>query len=144
MHDSLLADIHALRGAGEGLQSAAPLPMDRGWDGTRDRAAIEAAKEQWKAARTAYEYSEGALAPLFPDLDASLDARYDDFLAGLPRGDDRLFDDQGVVGLHAIERILYADRIPPRITAFEAKLDFYQRPHFRAPPKKPHNSTTCS
>ena len=36
-----------------------------------------------------------------------------------PTGDADLFDDQGVTGMHAIERILYADSIPAEVVAFE-------------------------
>src|SRR5262249_57929691 len=66
------------------------------------------------------------IAPLFPDLDSSLDARYDDFLTQLgPAGDPNLFDDQGVTGLHAIERILYADTTPAHVVDGEKALSGY-------------------
>ena len=57
--------------------------------GTRptDAAAIAAMKDAWKRRRIAYEHVEGATAPIFPDVDVSMDARYDDFLAML--GADR-------------------------------------------------------
>jgi iron uptake system component EfeO len=83
-------------------------------------------RSAWRDCRVAYEHVEGALAPIFPDLDTSLDARYDDFLATLNgAGDPDAFDDQGVTGMHAIERILYADQISARVVAFEATLPGY-------------------
>lgn len=45
-----------------------------------DAAAIDGMKESWAKARTAYEHIEGAIAPLFPDIDAAIDERYDGFL----------------------------------------------------------------
>ena len=126
MHDAYLGDLHTLVQAAQDLQRAAPLPADRGWDAQKDAAAIAAMKDAWVRARTAYEHVEGALAPLFPDLDISIDARYDDFLAQLGgQGDADLFDDHGVTGMHAIERILYSDVTPRRVVAFEASLPGY-------------------
>src|SRR5262249_44102286 len=78
-------------------------------------------------ARTAYEHVEGAIAPLFPDIDVSIDARYDDFMTQLAAqgGDADLFDDRGVTGMHAVERIVYADVTPARVVAFERSLPGY-------------------
>jgi iron uptake system component EfeO len=56
-------------------------------------------------------------------LDVSTDERYDGFLATAP--DDDLFDDQGVTGVHAIERILWSDSIPDRVVKFEETLPGY-------------------
>ena len=125
MHDSLLTDIKALHSAAEAMQAAAPTPSDRGWDATLDAAALDATKAAWKDARTAYEHTEGALAPIFPDIDFSIDARYDDYLATLPQGDSYLFDDKGVTGLHGAERIMYADVIPANVVTFETTLTGY-------------------
>jgi iron uptake system component EfeO len=75
-------------------------------------------------ARDAYEHVEGATAPIFTDLDVAIDERYDGFLADLGPDDD-LFDDQGVTGLHAIERILYAPTTPAGVVAFEVTLPGY-------------------
>ena len=132
MHDSLLNDIHDLRAAAVAMQAAAPTPTDRGWDATLDADAIAATKTAWKKARTAYEYTEGALAPIFPDIDVSIDYRYDDYLAELPNGDTNLFDDQGVTGLHGAERILYADAIPENVVEFESTLTGYEPAAFPA------------
>ena len=127
MHDILLADVNTLNTAAIALQAAAPTPSGRGWDPVADAAAITAMKAAWVQARTAYEHIEGALAPLFPQVDYSIDARYDDFLAALQAtgGDTYLFDDVGVTGMHAIERILYTDNVPARVVTFEMSLPGY-------------------
>jgi iron uptake system component EfeO len=127
MHDALLADVAALAQAVSDLKDAAPTPPDRGWDKTQDAAAIASMRAAWIRARTAYEHVEGALAPLFPDIDTAIDARYDDFLTDLAGqgGDKYLFDDQGVTGMHAVERVLFADVIPARVVTFEKSLAGY-------------------
>jgi iron uptake system component EfeO len=127
MHDALLADVTALAQAVSDLKDAAPTPTGRGWDNTLDAAAIASMRAAWIRARTAYEHIEGALAPLFPDIDTSIDARYDDFLADLAgqNGDSYLFDDKGVIGMHAVERVLYADVTPARVVTFEKALPGY-------------------
>ena len=126
MHDSIGAELAGLRRAAADLRDAAPLTQGRGWDETADAAALAAMREAWQRARTAYEHVEGAVAPIFPDIDASIDARYDDFLAALGgQGDTALFDDQGVTGMHALERILYAPRTPARTKDFERTLPGY-------------------
>ena len=57
---------------------AAPTPAGRGWDATQDAAAIAAMKSGLGGLPgTAYEHIEGATAPIFPDVDATIDARYD-------------------------------------------------------------------
>ncbi|MDB4939105.1 MAG: hypothetical protein JWP87_6077 [Labilithrix sp.] len=127
IHDALLVDVQALAKAVADLKDAAPTPADRGWDKTLDAAAIASMRAAWVRARTAYEHIEGALAPLFPDIDTAIDARYDDFLAELMAqgGDTYLFDDKGVTGMHAVERVIYSDVIPARVTAFEKSLPGY-------------------
>lgn len=127
MHDVLLSDVTALAQAAVELQAAAPTTTGRGWDKTTDAAAIASMRAIWLRARTAYEHIEGALAPLFPDIDVSIDARYDNFLADLAGkgGDAYLFDDQGVIGMHAVERILFAELIPARVVTFEKALPGY-------------------
>ena len=127
MHDILLADVNTLNTAAIAMQNTAPTPSGRGWDPTLDAAAIASMKATWLQARTAYEHIEGALAPLFPDVDYAIDARYDDFLADLAGkgGDSYLFDDQGVTGMHAVERILFIDNVPQRTIDFEKTLAGY-------------------
>src|SRR5262249_11867572 len=59
--------------------------------------------------------------------DDALDGRYEDYLTALaPAGDPDPFDGQGVTGMHAIERILWAPVIPPGVVTREAMLPGYQ------------------
>jgi iron uptake system component EfeO len=124
MHDSLLTDIKALHQAASDLQKAAPA---HAWDADGDAEALAAMTGAWLEARAAYERTEGALAPLFPDIDGYIDARYDDFLSDLgDEGDQDLFDDEGVTGMHAIERIIFAPDIPASVVTLEASLPGYK------------------
>lgn len=126
MHDSLLADMDELLAAATDLQAAAPVTPGRGWDATKDAAAIDASRKAWIRARTAYEHIEGAVAPIFPDVDFTIDARYDDFMAHLaPNGDADPFDGEGATGLHMVERVLWADGIPASVVASEKVLPGY-------------------
>jgi iron uptake system component EfeO len=138
MHDALLADVEEMRLAAIDIQHAAPTPADRGWDAEKDAAAIAAMRKAWVRGRTAYEHIEGALAPLFPDIDNSIDARYDDFMTQLEAqgGDSDLFDDEGVTGMHAVERIIYSDVAPPGVAMFEASLPGYRPAAFPATPEE--------
>lgn len=122
LHDALLTDLNNLKKAAQDLQAAAP---EHAWDATTDAAAITSMRAAWGRARTAYEHIEGVLAPLFPELDESIDFRYDDFLALPPNGDAYLFDDQGVTGMHAQERILWAKDTRPSVVEFESHLPGY-------------------
>jgi iron uptake system component EfeO len=125
-HALLLTQVKALNQAARDLQAASPTPVDRGWDST-DQPAIDAMKAAWARMRTSWEISEGVLAPLFPAIDSAIDGRYEDYLAVLgPAGDPDPFDGQGVTGMHAIERILYAPDIPPAVVTEEASLPGYQ------------------
>src|SRR5262245_7887580 len=83
MHAELLTDVDELVRATTDLQSAAPVKVGNGWDSQEDAAGLAAMREAWVRARTSYERVEGAIAPLFPDIDAEIDARYDDFLTEL-------------------------------------------------------------
>jgi iron uptake system component EfeO len=132
VHASLLDDIDVLLASAKDLQTAAPPGGATGWSAEQDSAAIVASKEAWVRARTAYEHVEGALAPLFPQIDSSLDGRYDDQLANLTAGDDNLFDGHGITGLHAVERILWSDMVPPHVITFEKVLPGYRPPAFPA------------
>ena len=126
MQTSMKSDLQALHDAAIALQAAAPTPAGRGWSATEDAAAIASMKAAWVDARTAYEHVEGATAPIFPDIDAAIDERYDGFLTEIPGGDDDLFDDQGVTGMHAVERIIYSTSIPANVVAFESMLPGYK------------------
>jgi len=125
MQDSVSVDLQNLITAVQALQAAAP--TGHGWDATTDAAALISMKSAWRDARIAYEHVEGATAPIFPDEDYTMDARYDDFLAKLgPTGDVDLFDDRGATGMHAIERILYAPTIRKEVIDFESQLPGYK------------------
>lgn len=112
-------ELTKLHAAAVALQAAAPAPDDDGWDAADDAAAIAAMKVEWKNMRTSYESVEGAIAVLFPGLDESTDQRYDGFHEDAGFSDDNLFDGEGVTGVHAIERILFADAIDPAVVTFE-------------------------
>jgi len=126
MHATLLTDVQALHAATADLQAAAPALTGRGWDASLDAAAITAMTQAWLRARTAYERTEGALAPLFPNIDEVIDARYEDFIEGLADGDQDLFDNEGVTGMHAIERILFAAETPASVVKLESSLPGYK------------------
>jgi iron uptake system component EfeO len=126
MYEVVLDELVAWRAAVVDLQNAAPTPSGRGWDATEDAAAIKQMKDAWRRCRIPYEHIEGAIAPIFPDRDAAADARYDDFLVQLlGKGDPDPFDGEGVTGMHAIERILYAKEISAKVVAFESSLPGY-------------------
>lgn len=120
------SELETLASAALALQAAAPAPDADGW-GSGETADMEAA---WRDARDAYERVEGAIAVLFPELDAATDERYDGFLAEGP--DDDLFDGEGVIGVHGIERIVWADRHPDYVIAFESGLPYYAPAAFPA------------
>jgi iron uptake system component EfeO len=124
MHTSIGADLADLVTAARELQAAAP---SRAWSSTADDSAITAMRAAWQHTRVAYEHVEGATAPIFGDLDFTMDARYDDYLTRLgPAGDQDLFDATGVTGMHGIERILFAPMIRPEVVAFESGLPGYR------------------
>lgn len=119
---SIAADIDGWAAGVEALCAAAP---EHAWT-LADAAAIDAMRGHWREARAHYEHIEGAIAPLYPDIDFATDARYDDYLAELgAAGDPNPFDAEGVTGMHGIERVLYADQIPDAVVAFESSLPGY-------------------
>jgi iron uptake system component EfeO len=121
--DYIDGELNKLVTAAEAIEAAAPKPDADGWNVDADTAATDDMKAAWADARDAYEHVEGAIAVLFPGLDVATDARYDAFIEVTP--DDNLFDDKGVTGMHAIERILWADWQPASVVAFESALDGY-------------------
>jgi iron uptake system component EfeO len=123
MHQFLLGVVLELNHAARDLQTAAPSTAGRGWNES-DQASIASMKKNWIRARMAWEQAEGALAPLFPTLDRSIDGLYEEFLAS--QVDDDLFDARGVTGMHAIERIVYASEIPASVTTNEMALTGYR------------------
>jgi len=124
VRDQVNQDVAALLQAARDLQAATP---NRAWRPlTGDAADIAEMRAAWMRTRLAYERAEGAIKTALPALDAALDARYEEALAGLgARGDRDLFDGRGVTGMHAIERILFAPVIRPEVIAYERKLDGY-------------------
>ena len=128
MHASIATDLAALARAARELQAAAPT---HAWSATTDAAAIDEMRAAWRRTRVAYELVEGATAPLFPDQDFAMDARYDDYLVELgPEGDTDLFDATGATGMHSIERILFAPQVRSEVLAFESTLPGYRAPEF--------------
>jgi iron uptake system component EfeO len=133
IHEALLVDINHVLDAVKDIRLAAPPTQGRGWDPVADADAILRMRLAWTRARGAYEHVEGALAPLFPDIDFALDSRYEDLLVRTgASGDSNLFDDQGIVGLDAVERILYAGASPQHVIDFEQSLPGYRPAAFPA------------
>lgn len=125
----LQGELDKLADAAARLQQAAPAPDDNGWNAADDKAAVEKMRSIWGEARDLYEHSEGAIAELFMELDVSTDERYDAFIED-NGPDDNLFDGENVTGMHAIERILWADSHPAHVVAFESTLVGYQAAAF--------------
>ncbi|MEZ0310442.1 MAG: imelysin family protein [Myxococcota bacterium] len=123
--DYVTRELVALRAAAESLQASTPATS---WTHASHATAVEDMRAAWKQARIAYEHVEGAIAVLFEDLDYSTDARYEMFLE--EGADTDLFDDQIVIGMHAIERILWADAHPQWVTDFESTLPGYHLPSY--------------
>ncbi len=115
--DLVQTDLGGMHDASETL--CASSPTSASWGATE----AAPARTAWKQVRISYERVEGAIAVLFPDLDAATDERYDGFLGEGP--DDYLFDDEGVIGVHGIERILWADAHPAEVVEFEQGLPGY-------------------
>jgi iron uptake system component EfeO len=126
MHDSIIDDLDAMIVAARNLQAAAP---NRAWNATRDADAIRDMHEAWKRLRRAWEHIEGAIGALFPELDEQVDGRYEELLGS---GDGNPFDDLGVIGMHAIERILYSRSIRPEVVSFESALPGYKEAAYPA------------
>jgi iron uptake system component EfeO len=140
MKQWLVSELRNFRVAAEALQKAAPVTTGRGWSKTDDAAALTTMKDAWSRARESYELVEGAVAPLFPESDTATDARYDDFLTTLGGGGDpQPFDDQGVVGVHAIERILWSDSIPTETVEFEKGVPGYRPAAFPTTEAEAHD-----
>jgi len=126
-HD-VLAEIQGFHRGAVDLQAAAPSPSGRGWNDS-DEPALTMMKDDWTRVRASWERSEGVLSALFPDLDLSMDSRYEDFLTPDQLGqcgDPDQFDGSGVTGMHAIERILFLLDTPASVIARESTLPGYQ------------------
>ncbi len=127
----IAAELDNWQKASTELHAAAPTPRGRGWDASLDASAIAEMKDAWSRSREAYERIEGAIAGTFPESDAATDARYEDYLAVLGGpGDPFPFDAEGVIGMHGIERVLWADAVAPEVLTFEKGLPGYRPPAF--------------
>lgn len=122
------SELEKLVNASSDLEVLAPTPDADGWTMASDADAVLDMRAAWRNIRAPYERIEGAIAVLFPDLDASTDERYDGFIEF--ETDDNLFDDQGVTGVHAVERILWADAHPEHVVQFESALPNYREARF--------------
>lgn len=123
MQSLVLAEITALHQAAQDLQNAAPPTFLQGWDVTQDSgAALANMKVAWTRTRIHWERTEGVIEPMFGMLDESMDSRYEDMLAVLGgAGDPDPFDGEGMIGMHAVERILYAPG-PQSVADYEKAL----------------------
>lgn len=116
------AHVAELAAACAAICEAAPAPDADGWSAEADRASVDEMRARWRRARAAYERIEGAIAILFPETDADVDGRYERVTE--LRADPMPFDAHGFVGMHAVERILWASERSPAVDAFEAALPF--------------------
>jgi iron uptake system component EfeO len=123
MHQLVMDEINRLIRAARDLQAAAPATVAEGWDSSpAAETAMAAMQKAWRDSRLAWESIEGTVSPLFPDVDESLDARYEDLLA---TGTDATpFDGQGATGMHAIERVMFAPS-PDAVATYESTLTGY-------------------
>jgi iron uptake system component EfeO len=123
----VLVDLSEMLSAAKALQAAAP---DTAPWSTAD---VSRMKTLWIRVRAAYEKIEGAISPLFRDLDISLDERYDGFVTVHIKGRDaNLFNGEGVTGMHAVERILWAKDIPSYVTEYERGIALNGEPLYDA------------
>jgi iron uptake system component EfeO len=122
------SELDTLADSAKRLQDSVPEPDTDGWNVDDDEAAVAAMRSIWNEMRDSYERVEGSIAILFEPLDVSTDERYDGFIAEEP--DANLFDGEGVTGMHAIERILWADQHPQNVVMFESALLGYVEASF--------------
>jgi iron uptake system component EfeO len=103
------------------LHDAAPDPDHDGWNADDDAVAVTAMRAAWLKARAAYTAVEVPASTLFPEIHRRVDTDYDDLIAG--GADPSPFDDHGVIGLQAVERILWSNAIPANVDEHEASLE---------------------
>jgi iron uptake system component EfeO len=130
MHTAMTQNLADMVQAARELQAAAPT---RGWNVVTDAPAINKMRDAWRRVRVAWEQVEGAVAPMFDDQNVTMDSRYEAFLlARGSHGDPYLFDANGVIGMHAIERILFAPVTRSEVVAFETGLPGYKQAAYPA------------
>ncbi|MFT5434795.1 MAG: hypothetical protein ACI9OJ_005509, partial [Myxococcota bacterium] len=101
-------------GALANLEAAVPPPDADGWSDSTEAAAVLTMREHWRQARVAYQKIWPFVAVLHPAEEAELDLLLDVYL-------NEPSDE--FVGMHAIERILWADAIDAAVLATEDLLD---------------------
>ena len=107
--------------AAKALRDAAPAPDHDGWNAGDDAAAVTAMRAAWLKARAAYTAVEVPASTLFAEIHHGVDTDYDDLLA--EGADTSPFDDHGVIGLQAVERILWSNAIAAHVDAHESRLE---------------------
>ena len=132
MHDTFATEIATFLKASQDLQAAAPTPAGRGWDATQDAAAIAAMKDAWKRFASRTSASKGPLRHCFSSSISRRRTLRRYLVALKGAGDTNLFDDQGVIGQHAIERIIFSAEIPTYVVDFEKALPGYAPAAFPA------------
>ncbi|HEX3481707.1 MAG TPA: imelysin family protein [Kofleriaceae bacterium] len=128
MHTAMTQNLADIVQAARELQATAPL---HGWNVVSDAAAIAKMRDTWKRMRVSWEQVEGAVAPMFPKFDTAMDSRYEDLLDATGP-DPYLFDASGVIGMHAIERILFAPVTRPEVVTYERGLTGYKQSAYPA------------
>jgi iron uptake system component EfeO len=115
----------------QAMQAAAP---STAWT-YKTGASTDLTDDQWNAmanpwikARADYEMVEGATAPIYPNIDTTIDGRVEDFG---PSGNSPtltstsdMFGVSGMSGLHAAERILYVWSTPASVATYEEGLGY--------------------
>ena len=125
----------AFAAATQALRDAAPAPDADGWNARDDAAAVASMRAAWLEARAAYTSVEILASTRYPELHRRLDRDYDDLIAG--SADTFSFDEHGVMGLQAVERILWSDVIPAHVIDHEAPLEHYTAADF---PRSQHEA----
>lgn len=98
-------------------------PRDRAWNAQADPALVERMRTAWKAAHRAAVAVTEPLSELFPQA-GRMDSNWDREIDRVQR-DENPFDDIGVTGLHAIERILWADVVSEMVLTVERRHEGY-------------------
>lgn len=121
--------------ATEALRDAAPTPDADGWNAKDDAVAVASMRAAWLKARAAYTSVEVLASTLYPELHYRLDTDYDDLI--VDNLDTFSFDEHGVMGLQAVERILWSDEIPAHVIDHESALEHYTAADF---PRNEHEA----